>query len=479
MAKISDSVARELMLKNNLNPLEAYPGNHKPWQCECLTCGRTVSPHYSSVQQGRKGCAYCAGRKVDPIEAIEIMQLSQLQPLEDYPGSHAKWKSKCLGCQEIVYPQYSNIRQGWGGCKKCAGLIIEPFEAKRFYESFGLCTSEEYPGAHQPWRGTCLNCNNEIAPRYSDLKNGKSKGCEYCGGSKVNPIDALNFMTAKGFRTSISFPGGMIGWKGNCIKCENEIFPRYSAVKAGQGICKFCAGKALSKRDALNLLINANLEPLEEYKNAGFKIKCKCLGCNRIVDARLYGIAQGEGGCAYCAGRKIDAEEAVLRMLECGFEVLVKYPGSKLPWKSKCIECGNISSPSYGNVNLLGSGCIFCNRDNGAFDGSTSGLFYLITNTRLNSHKVGITSSERKSDRLKVHKGSGWETFKILEFKNGSEALRVESETLDWLRLEMNLGPYLSKEEMPQGGHSETVDASEIDLPTIWAKVVQLSKVKK
>jgi hypothetical protein len=32
---------------------------------------------------------------------------------------------------------------------------------------------------------------------------------------------------------------------------------------------------------------------------------------------------------------------------------------------------------------------------------------------------------------------------------------------------------------MPQGGYSETVDASEIDLPTIWAKIEKLSKVKK
>jgi len=29
---------------------------------------------------------------------------------------------------------------------------------------------------------------------------------------------------------------------------------------------------------------------------------------------------------------------------------------------------------------------------------------------------------------------------------------------------------------MPQGGWTETVDAAEIDLPTIWAKVEQLSK---
>jgi len=32
---------------------------------------------------------------------------------------------------------------------------------------------------------------------------------------------------------------------------------------------------------------------------------------------------------------------------------------------------------------------------------------------------------------------------------------------------------------MPQGGSSETVDASEIELVTIWAKVQELCKVKK
>ena len=32
---------------------------------------------------------------------------------------------------------------------------------------------------------------------------------------------------------------------------------------------------------------------------------------------------------------------------------------------------------------------------------------------------------------------------------------------------------------MPQAGWSETVDAAEIDLPTIWEKVEELSKVLK
>jgi hypothetical protein len=31
---------------------------------------------------------------------------------------------------------------------------------------------------------------------------------------------------------------------------------------------------------------------------------------------------------------------------------------------------------------------------------------------------------------------------------------------------------------MPKGGQTETVNAAEIDLPAIWAKVEELSKVK-
>lgn len=479
MAKIPDEVAREFMLLHNLKPIGSYPGNHKPWQCECLTCGRTVSPHYSSVQQGRKGCAYCAGKKVDPSEAIKIMRKADLEPLEEYPGSHKKWKSRCLICEGIVFPQYTNIASGSGGCKKCAGLLVDSKEAKELYESFGLKPLEDYPGAHIPWHGQCLTCLNNISPTYSSLQSGKSKGCAFCGGSKVNAEAALQFMESKGFHTSIPFPGAMIGWKGTCSICENEIFPKYSVVKFGQGLCKFCAGKALSSRDALNLLRKAKLEPLEEYIKAGQKTRCRCLVCKRTVYANWFSLSQGSSGCAYCAGVKIDAEEAVIRMRECGFETLVKYPGSKTPWKSKCISCGNISTPSYQNVNLNGSACIYCNRDNGAFDGNTSGIIYLITNSLLNSHKIGITSYERKSDRLKVHEGSGWKTYKIREFSDGSEALRVEKGILDWLREEMNLAPYLSKEEMPQGGHSETVDASEIDLPTIWARVEWLSKVMR
>jgi hypothetical protein len=59
------------------------------------------------------------------------------------------------------------------------------------------------------------------------------------------------------------------------------------------------------------------------------------------------------------------------------------------------------------------------------------------------------------------------------------EAYEIEQGVLNWLRSDLNLQQYLLSEQMPQRGHTETVDASEIDLPDIWAKVEELSRVKK
>ena len=53
----------------------------------------------------------------------------------------------------------------------------------------------------------------------------------------------------------------------------------------------------------------------------------------------------------------------------------------------------------------------------------------------------------------------------------------MEQDIIKWFRVEIGLPIYLSDNQMPQGGWTETVDASEIDLPTIWAKVEELSKV--
>jgi hypothetical protein len=102
-----------------------------------------------------------------------------------------------------------------------------------------------------------------------------------------------------------------------------------------------------------------------------------------------------------------------------------------------------------------------------------------MTNAVLGAHKVGVTNHKTRVNRVNEHKKNGWVIFKTYDFVNGDSAFEVEQKVLFWLRIDKNLSSFCSKEQMPQGGYTETVDASEIDLPTIWAKVEELSKIKK
>jgi hypothetical protein len=77
------------------------------------------------------------------------------------------------------------------------------------------------------------------------------------------------------------------------------------------------------------------------------------------------------------------------------------------------------------------------------------------------------------------HEKQGWILYARKEFPTAKQASNIETKILKWLRLDVNLPIALTAKQMPKGGHTETVKASEIDLPTIWAKVEELSKVKR
>ena len=77
------------------------------------------------------------------------------------------------------------------------------------------------------------------------------------------------------------------------------------------------------------------------------------------------------------------------------------------------------------------------------------------------------------------HEKQGWVLYKKANFQTVQKASDIETSVLKWLRMEVGLPAFLSLKQMPKCGHTETVDASEIDLPTIWAKVDELSKVER
>jgi hypothetical protein len=415
--KIPEAKARALFLKNKLEPLVPFPGSQKPWKSKCLITGKVVSPTYGKVRDFGHRCIYCSRNVVDPLEAVKLMKKSGFKTLIPYPGSNIPWKSQCLTCMKITLPTFWNVAKGIG--------------------------------------------------------------CKFCGRRAVDPKDAVKIMKERGFKTLEPYPGATKGWLVRCNQCKKEFKAVFHSSQTRNG-CKYCAGKVVDESDLLIRLKELRLKPIEKYQSAKVPWKCKCLVCNHIVQPTWNRIKQGRGHCAYCAQRRVDIPVALKFMKSIGLKPLVDFPGSNKPWKCKCLVCGFDATPRWSGLQQGQGGCSNC--ADWGLNYQKPGYVYLITHEKLNAHKIGIANaykSKKYDDRMYQHEKQGWVQYKKVSFKTVQEASDIETSVLKWLRMEVGLPAFLSPRQMPQGGHTETVDASEIDLPTIWAKVEELSKVKR
>jgi hypothetical protein len=219
------------------------------------------------------------------------------------------------------------------------------------------------------------------------------------------------------------------------------------------------------------------IEPIDIFVNGKTPWKSKCLKCKHIIYIRINDMRAGQSGCIYCAGVKVDEKDAIKLANRCGFAPLEAYPGANNPWKCVCKVCGKVSAPHYTTMQQRQSGCKFCKV--GGFDFKNAAVIYLITHEEFGAHKIGIAGASEKNERLKKHMRQGWKIYKLKQFEVGEHVFAIEQGVLNWMITKKGLTPYLAAEQMPQGGSSETVDASEIELVTIWAKVQELSKVKR
>lgn len=159
-------------------------------------------------------------------------------------------------------------------------------------------------------------------------------------------------------------------------------------------------------------------------------------------------------------------------MKSLGVTPLVPYPGGKKPWKCRCMKCKNIVFPRWDDVGQGQGACSNC-ADYG-LNYSLPGYLYLITSTKLKSHKIGIANSYKSrnyDDRMYQHQKRGWTLYKKMTFEVLREAKFVEQEVLRWIRVDLEIPIHLGQREMPQGGWTETLDSREIDLPTIWKRL--------
>jgi hypothetical protein len=535
--KINPESAIATMRAADLEPIEPYVHSKKPWRCIHKKCGREVSPTYNAIQRGQGGCGYCSGVKLDPSEAEAFLRSKGFEPLETYPGNKTLWKVRHVECGKETKLKYNVLQQGYTqGCRFCSKVIVDAEEAFRFFQSKGLTPLVEYPGANVPWKSIHQVCGNVISPRYGHIKSGRT-GCPHCSNNlPISQEKAFELFRANGLEPLEKFSGPHVPWISIHNACGRKVSPRYASLQQGAGPCKYCSGNAVDEKDALALLAINKLKPLVDFPGSKMPWLCVHETCGKEVSPTHNALQRGQGGCIYCSGRYVDPEEARTEIEKLGFQPLEEYSPQK-SWKvihrvcgneiqinysytkrtgKGCILCSGLKpvtqqevkdlfetqgftmlekfintrtpvkaihnvckrevSPSYGSLKN-GGGCKFCQV--GGINLLKPGFIYVMTNEELSAVKIGIGSASTRTNRIEQHKRHGWQLYKKLNLETAEVAYEIEQEVISWLRGDLSLPMYLSIKEMPQGGHTETVSALEIDSWTIWQEVIRLVEMRK
>lgn len=357
------------------------------------------------------------GLKRTHKEAEAIMLKSGLQPLEPYKDSLTKWKCRCSRCDSIVYPRFKDVHSGGEGCWTCGKIKIgnrrrlPEATAIEAMKKVNLEPLEPYKNSASKWKCRCLTCGETIYPRYGDIQKG-GYGCQPCGRKR-------------------------------------------------QGL-----KKRLNEAETIEVMLKAKLEPLEPYKNDDTLWKSKCLICNKIVKIRFRSVQRGSS-CKYCGYKKSGIsnkrKDAYELAINANMQPLEPYKSLKDPWKCRCMQCNNISSPRLTSL-MLGSGCKYCAES--GFNPSIPAYLYMITNQSLNSYKIGIGNPQLNyHDRLYKLKRQGWLVHKMWNFDSGNEAWEVEKYSFYVIRKKLKIPIHLTKDLMRKtGGHTETINADSISL---------------
>lgn len=188
---------------------------------------------------------------------------------------------------------------------------------------------------------------------------------------KIDPRLAEEVMLKAGFKTLEPYVGAGNSWKCKCLTCGQESAPTLQSVKRGTR-CRYCANsknglnRRTPEKQAVEIMLDAGLKPLEPYKNSTTPWKCLHLKCGKVVNPTFGNIRQGHTGCKPCAylenglRSRINEKDAVATMLEAGVQPLEPYKTIETKWKCKCTKCGETVYPRLGSVKQGQGACDFC-----------------------------------------------------------------------------------------------------------------------
>jgi DNA-directed RNA polymerase subunit RPC12/RpoP len=187
----------------------------------------------------------------------------------------------------------------------------------------------------------------------------------------IDPEVAVAEMRAAGVEPLEPYPGTHNSWRCRCLACGNEVEPRLTSIRSGQGACRYCGDKRRGEdrrsdpEAAVAEMRAAGLEPLEPFSTTKTPWRSRCMTCGAEVAPILNTIRNGHGGCKACGhtktanARRTDEGTAIADMRSAGFEPQVPFENTNAPWLSVCTTCGKESEPSLDGVRR-GRGCRHC-----------------------------------------------------------------------------------------------------------------------
>ena len=111
------------------------------------------------------------------------------------------------------------------------------------------------------------------------------------------------------------------------------------------------------------MMLACNFKPLSKYPGSKVPWPSIHLTCGEKSSFNLNTLNAGKAICKYCTGRgETTGKKAKEEMILAGFKPLVKFPGYDSPWKSVHIKCGAVVKPRFHAVRAGGGGCQPCGR---------------------------------------------------------------------------------------------------------------------
>ncbi len=508
-------------LNGQLLPSEvAAKSNKKVWWL-CAQ-GHEWQAVVASRSNGR-GCRACAGQtlisgendlltRYPKIAAEWHPELNgDLSPNQVMPGTHLSVWWVCASGHDYQAPVSKRTSRGQG-CKYCSGKGLgvgindlestHPELAKEWHPTLNgsLLPTDIQPGSNRKVFWICSNGHPyKSSPANRTAK--KATGCAVCSGQQVmkgvNDLETTNPALASQWHSTLNgslMPSEVtestskkIVWQ--CALNEDHYWTAtgYSR-KAGQG-CSVCRGltviegvndlRTLAPDLASEWDISRNLFGPEKVTPGSSKQVGWICNAGHTWTATVKSRVSGNG-CKYCSGRNPVIGQTDLPtthpnlMLEWDYEAnkrldpttLIAGTNKKISW---ICSLGH-KWKATGNHRVRGQGCPFCST--GGFMISRPGILYFIMNENLGASKIGITNVESKTDRLGAFQRLGWEIIYTLTDEDGELINMLESCVLRWIRRDLNLPPYLAKEDMGKiAGWSETFSSDAIPNQDVISRI--------